>query len=127
MSFKKNNSFNSTMMVSFPPVIVSRKNKQKKNFFCSVSQIHKSPEKTQKNTKMTSSDLTIYDYIAKPSEIAPILQIIFQISLTTGQVPDDWKEANVAPIIKKCDKHKPSNYRPVSFTYMYSIQNYGTY
>ena len=25
------------------------------------------------------------------NEIAPILQIIFQISLTTGQVLDDWK------------------------------------
>ena len=35
------------------------------------------------------------------NEIAPILQIIFQISLTTGQVPDDWKEANVAPIFQK--------------------------
>ena len=52
------------------------------------------------------------------NEIAPILQIIFQISLTAGQVPDGWKEGNVAPIFKL----KPSNYRP-----MYSIQNYGTY
>ena len=50
------------------------------------------------------------------NEIAPILQIIFQISLTTGQVLDDWKEAYVAPILKKGDKHKPSNYRPVSLT-----------
>ena len=49
-------------------------------------------------------------------EIAPILQIIFQIPLTTWQVPDDWKEANVAPIFKKDDKHKPSKYRPVSLT-----------
>ena len=50
------------------------------------------------------------------NEIAPILQIIFQISLTAGQLPDDWKEANVAPIFKKGDKHKPSNYCPVSLT-----------
>ena len=45
------------------------------------------------------------------NEIAPILQIIFQISLTTGQVPDGWKGANVAQIFKTGDKHKPSNYR----------------
>ena len=38
------------------------------------------------------------------NEIAPILQNIFQISLTTGQVLDDWKEANVASIFKKSDK-----------------------
>ena len=61
------------------------------------------------------------------NEIAPILQIIFQISLTTGEVPDDCKEANVGSIVKKGDKHKPSNYRPVSLTCIYSIQNYGTY
>ena len=49
-------------------------------------------------------------------EISPILEIIFNISLQTGQVPNDWKEANIAPIFKKGDKHSPSNYRPVSLT-----------
>ena len=47
-------------------------------------------------------------------DISPILEIIFNISLQTGQVPNDWKEANIAPIFKKGDKHSPSNYRPVS-------------
>ena len=49
MSFKENYFFNSTIMASFLPVIVSKKNKQtEKNmsFFCSVSQIHINPEKT---------------------------------------------------------------------------------
>ena len=47
-------------------------------------------------------------------EIALLLQIILRRSLrpTTGQVPEDWKDANVAPIFKKGDRHKPSNYRP---------------
>ena len=49
-------------------------------------------------------------------DISPILEIIFNISLQTGQVPNDWKEANIAPIFKKGDKHSPSNYRPVSLT-----------
>ena len=35
------------------------------------------------------------------NEIARIPQIIFQIPLTTRQVPDDWEEADVAPIFKK--------------------------
>ena len=48
--------------------------------------------------------------------ISPILEIIFNMSLQTGQVPNDWKEANIAPIFKKGDKHSPSNYRPVSLT-----------
>ena len=38
------------------------------------------------------------------NEIAPILQNIFQITLTIGQVLDDWKEANVASIFENSDK-----------------------
>ena len=50
------------------------------------------------------------------NEIAPILTVIFQHSIDTGDVPMDWRQGNIAPIIKKGDKHKPSNYRPVSLT-----------
>ena len=49
-------------------------------------------------------------------QMSPILEIIFNKSLQTGQVPNDWKEANVAPIFEKGDKHNPCNYRPVSLT-----------
>ena len=42
-------------------------------------------------------------------QISPILEIIFNKSLQTGQVPSDWKEANVAPIFKKGDKHQARN------------------
>ena len=50
------------------------------------------------------------------SEIAPILQIIFQKSLDTGKVPTDWKQANVCPIYKKGERYNTANYRPVSLT-----------
>ena len=49
-------------------------------------------------------------------EITPILTQIFRLSLETGIVPTDWREGNVVPLFKKGDKHKPSNYRPVSLT-----------
>ena len=35
------------------------------------------------------------------SEIAPILTLIYNESLAQGTVPDDWGQANVAPIFKK--------------------------
>ena len=45
------------------------------------------------------------------------LVLIFQRSLETGQVPEQWKEANVTAIYRRkgqrCD---PGNYRPVSLT-----------
>ena len=48
--------------------------------------------------------------------IAPILQLIFQKSIDSGQVPSDWKTANMCPIFKKGQKYDPANYRPVSLT-----------
>ena len=48
--------------------------------------------------------------------IAPILTQVFKTSLETGQVPEDWKTANVCPIFKKGSKNKAENYRPVSLT-----------
>ena len=49
-------------------------------------------------------------------EVAPILTTIFQHSLKTGQVPTQWKKANVTAIFKKGEHYVPSNYRPVSLT-----------
>lgn len=50
------------------------------------------------------------------TELAPVLAIIFQVSLDTGLLPADWKVANVSPIHKKGSRQKPSNYRPISLT-----------
>ncbi|CAM4486392.1 unnamed protein product [Caretta caretta] len=44
------------------------------------------------------------------------LAIIFENTWRSGEVPDDWKKANVVPIFKKEKKEDPGNYRPVSFT-----------
>jgi hypothetical protein len=34
--------------------------------------------------------------------------------LDTGELPKDWRDANISSIFKKGDKHLPENYRPVS-------------
>ena len=48
--------------------------------------------------------------------IAEPLCQIFNKSLEDGQLPEDWKIANITPIYKKGKKSDPANYRPVSLT-----------
>ena len=50
------------------------------------------------------------------AQIAPFLTHLFNLSLTTGQLPDDWVNANITPVFKKGNRHDPANYRPVSLT-----------
>ena len=50
------------------------------------------------------------------SELADPLCVIFHQSYETGQLPQDWKLANISAIFKKGSKQDPGNYRPVSLT-----------
>jgi hypothetical protein len=49
-------------------------------------------------------------------ELSMPLEILFNKSLGTGEIPEDWRKANVTPIFKKGPKGDPGNYRPVSLT-----------
>ena len=48
--------------------------------------------------------------------VAPILTVIFNKSLHSAEVTEDWKKANVAPIFKKGERYNAENYRPISLT-----------
>jgi hypothetical protein len=50
------------------------------------------------------------------AEFAPHLTTIFNTSITKGEVPTDWRQANVIPIFKKGGKYLASNNRPISLT-----------
>lgn len=45
-----------------------------------------------------------------------ILYHIFTQSLSSGQLPRDWKIAKIVPIHKSGNKNSPDNYRPISLT-----------
>jgi hypothetical protein len=49
----------------------------------------------------------------RPS-LVKILTKIFNLSLSTGIFPSQWKWANVCPIYKKAEEFFTSNYRPIS-------------
>lgn len=44
------------------------------------------------------------------------LQDIFRTSIIKGEVPSEWKKANITPIYKKGNRSDALNYRPVSLT-----------
>ena len=48
--------------------------------------------------------------------ISNIVSCLFRKSLSSGDIPDDWKSANVTTIFKKGFKYSPGNYRSVSLT-----------
>ena len=48
------------------------------------------------------------------NELSDPINMMFNLSLSEGKLPADWKCANVAPIYKKGDCCDPGNYRPVS-------------
>lgn len=49
-------------------------------------------------------------------ELSPLLTNILNKSIQEGEVPKDWRQANVIPVFKKGEQYLVSNYRPVSLT-----------
>ena len=43
------------------------------------------------------------------SEISPMLALIYNESLAQGTLPDDWRQANVAPVFKKGEKYNAAD------------------
>ncbi len=46
--------------------------------------------------------------------IAPYLNHIFNLSLSEGKFPDDWRKAEVSPIFKSGNREECGSYRPIS-------------
>ena len=51
--------------------------------------------------------------VAAPSICKPLTHI-FNLSLSSGNIPTDWKMARVTPLHKGGDTEDPNNYRPIS-------------
>ena len=89
----------------------------------SISDINVTPESVKKkllnlNPSKAQGPDGIPPKILKElsEELSWPLCTLFNLSLKTGVVPDDWKTAEMVALFKKGTKSDPGNYRPVSLT-----------
>ena len=57
-------------------------------------------------------------------EISPCLKLLFSASLHQGIIPQVWKQAIVKTLFKKGNRSNPSNYQPISLTYVHVLQDF---
>jgi len=70
---------------------------------------------TLKMKKTTGIDLINANLLHDVSHVVSYpLAYIYNLSLTSGSVPENLKIAKVVPIFKKGETDLPSNYRPIS-------------
>ena len=81
-----------------------------------IKGVEKLLQKLKVNKASGPDDLPAYILRETATEIAPLLTAIFNQSLKSGTLPEDWLKANIAPIFKKGNKNLAENYRPVSLT-----------
>ena len=74
--------------------------------------------KAEVNSSFKSISITVLDKVTlhTSSQAGTSVYILFQQSIETNTLSDDWRNANVTPIFKKGDRYKAVNYRPVSLT-----------
>ena len=89
----------------------------------SITNIRTTPEEIEKRLKSLDPNKAqgpdnIPPRVLKElsQEISTPLSTIFNKSLESGKLPDDWKTAIVTAIHKKGSKNEAGNYRPVSLT-----------
>ena len=70
----------------------------------------------KKSVSQTPDGIPSYYIYRTASQLSKPLSILFNYSISTGQVPEIWKKALVTPIYKKGSKNDPKNYRPISLT-----------
>ena len=86
------------------------------NIIVSVSGISKLLSNLNPSKASGPDQIPLYELTISGNVISPVLQVIYQSSLDTGELPLDWKHALVSPVYKKGSRSSPSNYRPISLT-----------
>ena len=86
------------------------------SFTCSTRDISKTVKKLRGNSSPGPDGITVLFLKNVIANIAGALCKVYNMSITEGVLPHDWKVAHIIPLFKKGDPQLPLQYRPVSLT-----------
>src|SRR6266516_733408 len=86
------------------------------NVEITLEKVYRAVSSLKRNKKEGVDGLNSTIFIECKSGVSLPLQKVFSSSIKNGDIPADWKMANVTPIFKKGSKKDMGNYRPVSLT-----------
>ena len=98
------------------PAVLLNNNKVLRNITVTEGDVSKCIDKLKVNKSPGPDTISPRIFKEGKNELVKPLTSIFNKSLQSGSMPDEWKLANVTPIFKKGSKSLPSNYRPISLT-----------
>ncbi len=81
-----------------------------------ASTVYRKLNKLREDKAMGADGLSPRLLLLIKEQLTVPLNMLFRKSLDEGQVPEDWRTANVCPIFKKGKKSACENYRPISLT-----------
>ena len=98
------------------PRIRDRCMKTDLDFSITEEMVLKLIESLNPNKSIGPDDMHPKMLIELKNDLATPLTYIFNLSLKSGKMPNDWKLANISPIYKKGSQNLAINYRPISLT-----------
>ena len=109
------NSFNlSTPVLDVSDLPTTDPNECPESLFCTEDEVYEMLS-TLDTTKSSGHDEISARMLKETAlSVTPAVTQLFNISISLGELPDEWKIARVSPIPKSSNHSDPSNYRPVS-------------
>ena len=98
------------------PIFTGGETDQLKDINITVDDVKARLEKLREDKSPGDDDMSPRLLKMICEEIALPVTLLFHQSVIEGDVPLDWRSANVMPIFKKGSRNQPENYRPVSLT-----------
>ena len=84
------------------------------SLFCTEDEVYEMLSTLDTTKSSGQSEISARMLKETALSMTPAVTQLFNISISLGELPDEWKIARVSPIPKSSNRSDPSNYRPIS-------------